>query len=143
MDHSRRQLCSIPSLHLEALEDSEGATPQCHGYGEGEHNADKSSRTQLQNLHSFKFSGLCNEKTLDISPQASGRGVTLTARTKSATHRSVANGLASKNIKGRGGRKVAGAVSRQSGSDVGRLDIRNVRQRLPRCVATFSVRSEN
>lgn len=35
--------------------------------------------------------------------------------------------LKSKNIKGKGGRKVAGAVARQSGSAAGRLDLLHVR----------------
>jgi hypothetical protein len=52
--------------------------------------------------------------------------VTLIERDPSASPFANASALKSKNIKGKGGRKVAGAVARQSGSAAGRLDLRNV-----------------
>merc|ERR1719345_733620 len=36
------------------------------------------------NKHSFKYSGLANRKTVDISPLASGKGVVVTTKNKTA-----------------------------------------------------------
>lgn len=79
-----------------------------------------------QNLNQHRYSGLANARTLHIAPQASGNGVTLIERDPKASPFAQASAYKSKNVKGKGGRKVAGAVSRQSGGEGGRLDLRTV-----------------
>ncbi|ORY86032.1 ribosomal L28e protein family-domain-containing protein [Leucosporidium creatinivorum] len=97
----------------------------------------------LRNLNSFKFSGLANARTLDISAKASGNGVVLTERDPKASPFANASAFKSKGIKGKGGRKVAGAVARQSGSAAGRLDLLTAAQaRASAILASQSARKE-
>ncbi|THH01209.1 hypothetical protein EW026_g1459 [Hermanssonia centrifuga] len=65
----------------------------------------------LTNLHSFKYSGLANQKTIDISE--SGNGIKITTRKQGASPIAVRKGLASSTIRNRsGGRRAAGIVSK-------------------------------
>lgn len=74
----------------------------------------------------MKYSGLANDRVLDISPRADGKGIVLTERDPKASRFANASALKTKSIPGSSGRKAAGIVSKQTGSDAGRLDTRQV-----------------
>ena len=41
----------------------------------------------ITNKHSFKFSGLVNDKTVEIEPEDEGRGVTMGIRTRAGRNK--------------------------------------------------------
>jgi len=64
----------------------------------------------LRNLHSHKYSGLANAKTIDI--QDSPTGITITSRKSKASPYAIASARASQNIRARsGGRRALGVTA--------------------------------
>ncbi|KAF8892855.1 ribosomal L28e protein family-domain-containing protein [Mucidula mucida] len=64
----------------------------------------------LRNLHSHKFSGLANTKTIDVSD--SGNGIKITTRKTKASPRAVASSKAVTTIRARsGGRRALGIAA--------------------------------
>ncbi|GJE89694.1 60S ribosomal protein L28 [Phanerochaete sordida] len=65
----------------------------------------------LTNLHSFKYSGLANEKTIAIQPSAAG--VSITTRKKGASPHAVKKAYVTSTIRNRSGsRRAAGVVAK-------------------------------
>ncbi|WFD35530.1 hypothetical protein MCUN1_002386 [Malassezia cuniculi] len=64
----------------------------------------------LASLHSYKYSGVINDKGVGIVPAENGRGVVVTKKKVNANPRGVRGIRSSSTIKG-GSRKVAGAVA--------------------------------
>ncbi|KAI5477687.1 hypothetical protein MNV49_005970 [Pseudohyphozyma bogoriensis] len=74
----------------------------------------------LKNIHAHRYSGIANEKVIDVQPSASNYGVTI------STFNPLSSSLKkdSKKVKGKGGRKTAGAVTKVAAGEKGRLDLR-------------------
>ncbi|KAI0801368.1 ribosomal protein L28e [Fomes fomentarius] len=65
----------------------------------------------LTNIHSFKYSGLANEKTITVKDTESG--IQLITRKKGATPTSVRPGVATSTVRPRsGGRRAAGVTAK-------------------------------
>ncbi|KAM0754137.1 ribosomal protein L28e [Meredithblackwellia eburnea MCA 4105] len=76
----------------------------------------------LTNIHAHKFSGLANERTIDISAKSNGNGIVISSRKEKASPFAVASAKSSKSVRGKSGRKAAREVTKAVG---GRLDLRN------------------
>ncbi|EAU92418.1 hypothetical protein CC1G_00637 [Coprinopsis cinerea okayama7 len=64
----------------------------------------------LRNLHSFKYSGLANAKTIDVSD--SGSGIVISTRKTKASPHAVSKAYAKTNIRQRsGGRRALGVAA--------------------------------
>lgn len=78
----------------------------------------------LRNLHSFKYSGLANTKTVDVTSTEAG-GLTLHIRNKDANPRHVAKGVRSVPLKGNSGqRRIAKILAVETASKGYRPDLR-------------------
>ncbi|KAI0307667.1 ribosomal L28e/Mak16 [Multifurca ochricompacta] len=76
----------------------------------------------LINIHSQKFSGLANAKTIDVRPSANG--IAITHRKKSASSRSVRSAYASTIIGSRTGPRRALGIAAQAAKRGYRPDLR-------------------
>ncbi|SHO76201.1 Uncharacterized protein MSYG_0537 [Malassezia sympodialis ATCC 42132] len=76
----------------------------------------------LASLHSYKHSGIVNDKAIGITP-AEGRGVIVTTRKQKVSPRTVKGARTQTTIKG-GARRVAGAVANIAAKNGYRADLR-------------------
>ncbi|CDZ97986.1 60S ribosomal protein L28 [Phaffia rhodozyma] len=79
----------------------------------------------LRGLHSFKHSGLVNNKTVFVAPTTETSGLTLTTRVKGANPRHVKKALVSRQIKGNSSaRRVAKIIAVETAARGYRPDLR-------------------
>ncbi|KAF9011316.1 ribosomal L28e/Mak16 [Cyathus striatus] len=77
----------------------------------------------LRNLHSYKYSGLVNAKTIDVSDTSAG--IKVTTRKTKASPQSVSKGFATTTIRPRsGGRRALGVVAKLTAKKGYRADLR-------------------
>ena len=77
----------------------------------------------LKSLHSYKCSGIINDKSVGIVPAENNRGVVLTKKNVGAPANAIRGSTSSKKYTG-GARKVAGAVAGTVTKDHYRPDLR-------------------